>query len=161
MGYAIKLDGYDELLAEVDRIEKELSVGILQDVVQAGGEVLATAAKAECPRNPLDDAQIPLWAAIYVKTVDYGIRSMAIVGPSWEYAKHGHLVEFGHEIIARGEGKTKGKDRTKGGSKSGGQSLGRAKPNAFMRRAFDGNQPAINAAMEAVVASKVRELGGT
>jgi hypothetical protein len=130
-------------------------------VVQAGGEVLATAAKAECPRNPLDDAQIPLYATIMVKTVDYGIRSLAVVGPQYPEGAHGHLVEFGHEIIARGEGKSGGKERAKGGIKAGGQSLGRSKPNAFMRRAFDGNQGAINAAMEAVVASKVQELGGT
>jgi hypothetical protein len=36
MGYAIKLDGYDEMMAEIDRIEQELSVGILEDVVNAG-----------------------------------------------------------------------------------------------------------------------------
>ena len=103
----------------------------------------------------------PLNETIGVEVRDYGIRQLAVVGPMYPAGAHGHLVEDGHEIIARGEGKTKGKERTKGGSKSGGQSLGRAKPNAFMRRAFDGNQPAINAAMEAVVASKVRELGGT
>ena len=162
MGVSIKLTGYDELLKELDKIEDQLTRSeFLGDVVQAGGEVLAARAKQECPRGADEDKQIPMWASITVVVRKYLGRALALVGPDWRYARHGHLVEYGHEIVARGEGKNaERQDRARGGFASGKRSLGRAKPNAFMRRSIDATQGRQIQAMEQVAAKKVKELGG-
>lgn len=164
MGVTIKLDGYDELLAELNKIEDQLTRSeFLGDVVQVGGEVLAARAKQECPRGDDEDKQIPMWASITVVVRKYLGRAAAFIGPDWRYARHGHLVEYGHEIVPRGEGKTADNktERSRGGFSSGKRSLGRAKPDAFMRRSIDATQGQQLAAMSNVAAQKVRELGGT
>jgi hypothetical protein len=160
-GVSIKLDGYDELLAEINRIEDSLTrEDFLASVVEPAAQIVSTRAKQLCPRNPKDDKQIPLYATIGVVIRKYAGRVLAMIGPQWEYARHGHLVEFGHDIVARGEGKKRGRKRVKGGKRAEGRTTGRVEPHAFMRPAFDGTQGEQMAAMTAVAAAKVRELGG-
>ena len=40
-----------------------------------------------------------MWASITVVVRKYLGRALALVGPDWQYAKHGHLIEYGHEIV--------------------------------------------------------------
>ena len=162
MGVSIKLDGYDELLAELNRIEKELTGPILANIAGAGGEVVAAKARQLCPRGDTDHKPElkPLAETIEVLTKSYGERAIAIVGPGWPAGAHGHNVEFGHDIVARGQGKTGGRGRVKGGKRAERKTTGRTRPRPFMRPAFDGTHNQQMAAMEAVAAQKVKELGG-
>ena len=161
-GVSIQLDGYDELIAEINRIEKELTGDILRDVVGAGGEVVAARARQICRRgDPRHKPELkPLADTIEMVTKSYGQRAIAVVGPGWPAGAHGHNVEHGHDIVARGQGKNRGRGRVKGGKKADKLIGGRTKPQPFMRPAFDETYAQQMAAMEAVAARKVRELGG-
>jgi hypothetical protein len=46
--------------------------------------------------------------------------------------KHAHLIEYGHNIVARGEGRSKGFGRRNG---AGGAVIGRAKPHYVLKQA--------------------------
>jgi hypothetical protein len=102
----------------------------------------------------------PLRDTIAVEVRDYGPRAMAVVGPQYPAGAHGHLVEFGHDIVPRGESRSVGRGRVSGAKRKGGTTQGRARPMPFMRTAFDGTQSQQYAAMERIVSQAIRELGG-
>ena len=122
MGVAIKLDGYDELMAELNRIDDTLSGKLVRDMVKAAGEVVAAEAKRLCPRgDPADSPDLkPLNETIAVELRDYGVRQLAVVGPQYPAGAHGHLVENGHEVISHGK-----------------RTGTRTEPKPFVRPAFD------------------------
>jgi len=125
----LNFDGFDELQAELDRVEAGLQKQVTRAVVEAMAEVVEDRAIDLCPEgdpahNP--DA-VPLKETIKTEVRDYGDKQLALIGP--EYVKgrkgdahHGHLVEDGHDVVRDGK------------------VVGRAEPNPFMRRAFDETQ---------------------
>ena len=145
MGYAIKLDGYDELLKTLKRIDDTLTGQLMRDMVKAAGEVVAKEAKRLCPRgDPADKPDLkPLNETIAVEVRDYGLRTMAVIGPQYPAGAHGHLVENGHEIVSHGK-----------------RTGERTAPKPFVRPAFDGTGRQQMAAMEALIMRTIRELGG-
>jgi HK97 gp10 family phage protein len=160
-GVTIKLDGYDELLRALDRIDDTLSKRVTRDMVKAAGEIAAARARVLCPvGDPTHHPENkPLRDTIAVEVKDYGVRALAVVGPQWPAGAHGHNVEFGHDIVARGQGKNVGKARRSGAKKKGGVAKGRTQPKPFMRPAFDSTKGQQFAAMEAVVKKALWELG--
>jgi len=141
----LELDGYDELMRELDRIDRTLRRRTTRDVARAMAEVVATRAKQLCPRgdpahNP--DAK-PLAETIGIEVRDYGERQLAVVGPQVPAGAHGHNVENGHAIVRNG------------------QVVGRAAPHPFIRPAADETQSEQQAAAEAVATQAVQDLGLT
>jgi len=161
MSVTIKLDGYDELLRKLNSIEKTLSEKVGQEMVRAAGEVVAAKARTLCPvGDPTHHPENkPLRDTIAVEVRDYGVRALAVIGPQYPAGAHGHLVEFGHDIVARGESKNVGKSRRSGAKKKGGLITGRTQPQPFMRPAFDSTRCEQLAAMERVINRTLWELG--
>lgn len=161
-GVTIKLDGYDELIAALNRIDDRLSRRLGREMVKAAGEVVAARAKERCPvGDPTHNPEAkPLRDTIGVVVRDYGDRALAVVGPEYPAGAHGHLVEYGHDIVPRGQSRSVGKGRISGAKRKGGVTKGRARPFPFLRPAFDETQPQQYAAMEAVMRQAIRELGG-
>lgn len=161
MGVTIKLDGYDELLRQLNRIDDTLSKQVTREMVKAAGEVVAARARTLCPvGDPTHHPENkPLRDTIAVEVRDYGVRSLAVVGPQYPAGAHGHLVEFGHDIVARGESTNVGKGRRSGAKSKGGLTSGRTQPKPFMRPAFDGTKGEQLAAMESVINRTLWELG--
>lgn len=158
---SVALEGWDELQTMLTRIDDRLAKRARNDAVKAGGEVVAVEARVQCPRgDPTSKPELKALAeTIGVEVKDYGARSLAVVGPQWPAGAHGHLVEYGHDIVARGEGKAGGPKRAKGGKKHEGKTTGRAKANPFLRRAFDSTSAQQVAAIEGVVKQALTELG--
>lgn len=162
-GVTIKLDGYDELLAELNRIDDRLSKRLTREMVKAAGEIVAARARERCPiGDPKHKPELkPLRDTIGVEVRDYGERALAVVGPEYPAGAHGHLVEFGHDIVGRGQSKSMGRGRVSGAKRKGGVTQGRARPHPFLRPAFDETQSQQYAAMEAVMRRAIQDLGGT
>jgi HK97 gp10 family phage protein len=153
----IELTGYKELLDILNRIDETLVNRTSRDMVKAAGEVVAARARELCPLSDgaYDGNKPPLAETIRVEIKNYGANTLAIIGQYYQQyggGNHGHLVEYGHELRARGpEGK-----------KSPGKWIGRrAKPQPFLRPAIDGTHAQQREAMEAVISKALRELGAT
>ena len=186
-----ELSGWDELAAQLDRIDDTLTGRVQEEMAKAGGEVIAARARQLCPKGDSKRGKYrlkkrikPLALLIKVETRRYdGGKVLAVVGPDRDGGQHGHLVEFGHDIVVGGKGDPKQKEgwtpelvwneklktmvfkhgaprRLKIGSQRG-KTVGRARKFPFLRPAFDETKSQQYAAMEAVVARTVREIGGT
>lgn len=71
--------------------------------LRAAGRVVANRAKRLAPKQSQADDPRPakpsLASTIKVVIRGYGDRALAVVGPSWPYGAHGHLVEQGHRVV--------------------------------------------------------------
>jgi HK97 gp10 family phage protein len=161
MSVTIKLDGYDEMLRQLNHIDDTLSKKVTREMVKAAGEIVAAKARTLCPvGDPTHEPEKkPLRDTIAVEVRDYGEQALAVVGPQYPAGAHGHLVEFGHDIVARGESKNVGRGRRSGAKKKGGLITGRTQPQPFMRPAFDSTRGEQLAAMEKVINRTLWELG--
>lgn len=139
----LELEGWDELQQALARIDDRLVGRTKLEAVQAAGEVVATVARALCPRSGGEDDQKPLAETIAVEVRDYGERALAVIGPQYPAGAHGHLVEDGHEIVTH-DGKRTGR---------------RAQPHPFVRPAFDQTQGQQIEAMQGVVNRTLAEIG--
>lgn len=159
-GVKMELTGYDELMAKLDKIETTLADKIRGQMVAAAGEIVIAKAKTLVrhgdPRHHPEAKQLADTIGMVVR--DYKQRSLAVVGPEYPAGAHGHLLEFGHDIVPRGEGKVKGASRAAGAKKKGGITTGRARPFPFLRPAFDSTKGQQVSAMESVMARAVKEL---
>lgn len=169
-GIKIELEGYEDLIKALDRIDIALSEKLARDMVKAAAMIVADEA-----RNRIRDGEAnhhpelpPLSANIGIETKTYlssrGARTLAIVGPIYSPTggggNHGHLLEFGHDIVARGEGKVRGASRRSGAKKKGGVTSGRVRPYPFLRPAFDSTKGQQLAAMQSKMDQAIRELNG-
>jgi len=161
-GVAIELTGYDELMRQLDRIDDTLSRRLTRDMVKAAGEIVAARARMLCPvGDPSHEPEKkPLRETIAVEIREYQGRTLAVVGPQYPAGAHGHLVEFGHDIVPRGQSRSVGKGRLSGAKKKGGVTTGRTQPKPFLRPAFDSTRGQQMAAMERILAQAIRDLGG-
>lgn len=162
MGVQIEIQGYDELIKALDRIDDTLSFKLGKDMVRRAAQIVASRAR-EIVRlgDPKHHPELPALAeriGIEQRYYDGGKRALAIVGPIYQKGggggNHGHLLEYGHALRSRGRASKGGKMRPLT------RSLGRARPFPFLRPAYDQTKAEQLAAMEAVVAQAVRELGG-
>lgn len=140
----LELTGWEELTRQLDRIDDRLTKRAKLEAVKAAGEVVARRAKQLCPRgDPADKPdEKPLRDTIDVEVRDYDQRALAVIGPQYPAGAHGHLVEYGHDIVTR-DGRLIGR---------------RAQPKPFVRPAFDETKEEQTAAMQAVVNRTLAEL---
>lgn len=143
--FTVAIDGYAELLRELDRIDTTLKRRLTRECVSAAAAVLVARAKALCPvGDPGDNPELkPLSDTIGIVVREYGDeRTLALIGPEVPAGAHGHNVEYGHAEVVFGR-----------------RTGRRVPPNPFMRRAFDETLSAQQAAMEQVAAAAIRDLG--
>ena len=140
----IELDGYDELMHTIDRIDDTMRGPMMRELVQAASEIVRQRSKELCPVGESDDKPDlkPLRDTIGSVVRGYGDRTLGVIGPELPAGAHGHNVEFGHEEILFGV-----------------RTGRRVPPHPFMRPAFDETRSAQFAAMEQVIARTLRELG--
>lgn len=139
------LDGYEELLKQLDRIDDQLTKRTTVRIVQAAAAIVAERAKELCPVGDDDgdeNKHLRDTIAVEIRHYEEG-RVLAVIGPQAPAGAHGHLVEYGHKLIVHG--------------KPAGQVAG----HPFLRPAFDETQNEQHAAMEAIVARDLRDLGAT
>jgi len=155
----IDVTGYDELVKQLERIDETLRRRVTRDCVRAGAEVVAARARQLCPRSAnTGSAELqsqetqaeradakPLAETIGIEVRDYGDRVLALVGPEHPAGALSHLNEFADEDAYL---------RVLWGRKSALE----AKPQPFMRRAFDETREAQQAAMEGVVAQALQDV---
>lgn len=139
----VDLAGYDQLIAALAKAEKALAEEARREAAQAAGEVVVVRARQLCPvGDPSHQPdKKPLRDTIACEIRDYDQRTLAVIGPQYPAGAHGHLVEYGHEEVVWG-------NRT-------GRRVG---PRPFMRPAFDETKQEQQAAMEKVVAAKLKQL---
>jgi HK97 gp10 family phage protein len=141
---SMQLDGYDELLRILDRIDETLSGKVVRECVQAACEVVEQRAKQLVPVGDSADKPDlkPLRETIGSVVRGYGERTLGVIGPMLPAGAHGHNVEFGHAEVLWGV-----------------RTGRRVPPSPFMRRAFDETQQQQLHAMSQVIARTLRELG--
>jgi len=160
MGCRVEITGYEDLIKALDRVDEALSGKVKREMVKAAADVVARRARQLCPRSATTGSRRhwsrktatarggvkPLAETIGVEVRDYGPRALAVVGPEYPAGALAHLVEFAGVDAY---------DRVMWGR----QTNRPAKPQPFMRPAFDETQAEQLAAMEAVVAGAIRDLG--
>lgn len=144
MSTRIDLHGYDQVMRDLDKIDRTLSQDARREAAQAAGDVVKARARQLCPvgdpaHNP---GAKPLRDTIAAETRDYDQRTLVVIGPEYPAGAHGHLVEYGHDEVVWGH-----------------RTGRRVPPQPFMRPAFDGTKQEQQAAMERVVAAKLKQLG--
>lgn len=120
----VKVDWPDEattILQDIKSTDRYLG---LKDGLRKGGKIVVKRAKELCPKPgyPGDKPDlIPLENTIGMEVRGYNYTIMVICGPRYPAGAHGHLVEFGHQMVLWG-------DRIEGGF---------VEPHPFMRPAAD------------------------
>lgn len=144
MGWKLEIAGYEELIKALDRIDDTLTGKVKREMVKAAADVMAKRAKQLCPVGDQADKPNlkPLRDTIGIEIRDYGIRTLAVIGPEYPTGNHGRLVEYGHQEVLFGV-----------------RTGRRVPPHPFLRPAFDETQAEQLAAMENVVATAIRDLG--
>lgn len=158
MGATLEITGYDELLKMLDRIDTALTGKIKREMVKAAGAVVAKRARDLVPvGDPADKPDLKaLRDTIAIEVRDYGLRSLAVVGPALPAGAHAHNVEYGHRIVVGRRARGRKLRRTEDTRRD---TASRARPRPFMRPAFDETQEAQLGAMAAMVQATLRELG--
>jgi hypothetical protein len=141
---SMQLEGYDELLAILNRIDDTLTGPVMRECVQAACQVVETRAKQLVPVGDSADKPDlkPLRDTIGSVVRGYGERTLGVIGPMVPAGAHGHKVEHGHAEVLWGL-----------------RTGRRVPPHPFLRPAFDQTKAQQLAAMEAVIARTLRELG--
>lgn len=137
--FTLRLDGLDELLRELDKLEARFQKRNLMKALAHAGRLMRKAAREEAPvldRDKQDDVHTPgdLRRSIAVKKLTrLGLHSAAVVvGPRLggrdrnSRGSHGHLVEKGTKAHAIKLKRKKGRWQHPG-----------SEANPFMRRAFE------------------------
>lgn len=89
----------------VDRIAAHLRSGAMHEAAQAAGELVENDARPRitAPGYKGDKAGLqPLRDSLDTIVRDYPNGSTAIVGTAFPEGAHGHLVEFGHQLVRNG-----------------------------------------------------------
>lgn len=89
----------------VERIEAKLRAGALSKAAQAAGELVENDARPRitAPGYKGDKAGLkPLQDSLDTVVREYRTAVVAIVGTKFPEGAHGHLVEFGHELVKNG-----------------------------------------------------------
>jgi hypothetical protein len=141
---AFEIEGYDELVRELDRIDTTLSRRLRRDCVTAAANVVAAQGRALCPVGPPgDDTRTPLRDTIGIVVREYGDeRTLAVTGPEMPAGAHAHNVEFGHKEVVFGR-----------------RTGRRVPPHPFFRRAFDETQSQQVSATEAAAKRVMNDVG--
>lgn len=158
MGATIEITGYDELLKALDRVDAALTGKLKREMVKAAGAVVAKRARDLVPvGDPSDKPDLKaLRDTIAIEVRDYGLRSLAVVGPALPAGAHAHNVEYGHRIVVGRRARGRKSRRTEDTRRD---TASRARPRPFIRPAFDETQDAQLAAMAAVAQAAIRDLG--
>lgn len=130
-------------LAALGKLELELRGKALLSAVRASLKAPLAKAKQLVPkgraRTGKKAGKKHLAETIVVVTRDYGETKVGLVGPSYPAGAHGHLVEFGHDVVR--DGKT----------------VGRAPPYPFLRPAAEQTRSEQTSAFEESLAKSVAE----
>jgi len=102
----VRLLGLDKLNKKLSEIPDKMRRKGLKDVMKKSADVIKESAKSKCRKNPRG----PTWprtghlADNIVDKISVTKKgSKAIVGIDYKRAHHGHLVEFGHQIVVHGK----------------------------------------------------------
>ncbi len=90
----------------VERIEASLRAGVLASAAQAAGELVEADARPRitAPGYAGDKSTLkPLQQSLTTVVREYPTAVVAVVGTAWPEGAHGHLVEFGHELVRGGK----------------------------------------------------------
>jgi hypothetical protein len=142
---AFEIEGYDELVRELDRIDTTLSRRLRRDCVTAAANVVAAHGRTLCPVGPPSQQadRTKLRDTIGIVVREYGDeRTLAVTGPEMPAGAHAHNVEYGHQEVVFG--KRTGR---------------RVPPHPFFRRAFDETQSQQLSATEAAAKRVMNDLG--
>lgn len=116
----------------VQRIEASLKAGVLSKAARNAGEIVEADARPRitAPGYQGDKAGLtPLRDALDTVVREYSNAVVAIVGTAWPEGAHGHLVEFGHELVKNGV------------------TIGFVAPHPWLRPAIESTEAAQNAAV--------------
>lgn len=114
------------------RIEASLRAGALVQAARAAGELVEADARPRitAPGYKGDKAGLtPLRDSLDTVVREYSNAVVAIVGTAWPEGAHGHLVEFGHELVKNGV------------------TIGFVPPHPWLRPAIESTEAAQNAAV--------------
>lgn len=140
----VAVEGYDELIAQLNRIDDQLTKRLGREMVKKSAGVVAAEASRRCPRQRSRGRRrnTELANTITIEVRDYDKRALAITGPELiNGASHGRLVEHGHKLITHG---------VERGTVAG-------KP--FLGPAFDATKSQQQAVMEATAVRVMQDLG--
>lgn len=101
----VSASGGDELETFLSQIDRTLRGTGAKKALRAAGQVVRKSARSKVskPGYPGDKAdKESLYDSIKVVVRDYGETFVTVVGPTWPAGAHGHLVEFGHQLVAWG-----------------------------------------------------------
>lgn len=150
--------------ADLDAILAQLPVEMrfraMKSAMTKAGRVVIRKAKQKVPRgDPADKPHLkPLWKTIgqVVKSYKSGAVWVAIVGPKRPGGAHGHLIEGGHKVYARGP-----KGRSARGQKKPIRSGTSYVPGKeFMAPAVDSTLSAQDQAIRDSLAQSIIKAGG-
>lgn len=130
---------------DFDALLRELPVHLagetLARAVQAAGKPVVAAAKKNVtgPGYKGDKKGLkPLRDTIGMQVRDYGTTWVAIIGPEYPAGAHGHLVEFGHDIVIGGRAaRVDAEEASDDNETPKGKRVGRVRPYPFLRPAVD------------------------
>ena len=148
--------------ANLEKILAELPIALRGKALKAiVKKSVAPTAKEMRRRAPVETPNLnrpqdkPLKKTIITKIKEYrqGGMVMAIVGPSHQEGRHGHLLEAGHKIVPRGQAKG-------GTSNRGGNQVGEVDAKPWMAPAVDTTQKAVDTITIRAIVEKLKAKGG-
>ena len=132
---AITVTGDREVMAKLRRMADTVARKHLEQAVMVGAETVRSEVERRAPVGDRSDwpegrkRTVRLKDSIVAKTVRRRADGVSVdVGPDYSRNRVGHLVEYGHDLVAGGK---KGK---------GGKVRGWVAPHPFMRPAYEGTK---------------------
>ena len=136
-----------DLESVLEKFPNHMKRTVLRDAVKAAAKIVQKAAKARAPvgdpSHKPHNKPLAKSIGLIIKRYSNDEKFMAIVGPQRPAGAHGHLLEGGHDIFARGP---KGVSyRNEGVKPLTGKT--RAAARAFMVPAIDATRKAVDVAV--------------
>jgi HK97 gp10 family phage protein len=125
----IKIDGVKEIVADLDRLDKEI-IDNVQSTLNGGAKKIADRARQKAPKGPTGNLKRSIGSKpMPINLAKFPLVAVAVVDR--KIAPHAHLVEYG----ARG---------------------GNMPAHPFLRPAFDSLKASIEKSIESVVSKLIR-----
>lgn len=165
MTATIDISASKELEAELLRLEAAARSPALIRGLRAGGAVVAKRLRQILPKpgypgdkpgfKPLRDT-----VKAQVKEYQQGSVVVAVVGYEWGAGSHGHLVEYGHDIVTGGSSPASSAARqsarvSKTGRRGKGVISGRVEGRYYLKSASESTRPEQDQAMLAAIQAAV------
>lgn len=163
------LSGMKELQKWAEEFPKDMQKDVYNQVLNETAKPIVRAARANAPRSAraggvhLADTIIAGRRVSRTLQKALGGRpkgAFIAIGPDFSKVKHGHLIEFGHVVLARGPGRKTGpkpgKQYRKGQAPKDGKSF--VEPRPFMRPAWDQIRPQFDAIQQRAFVPSVEKV---